>query len=120
FYSDTKGSDKHPTTCDSPTSFTAGQMQKLLNLINDSSSGNTQANMAGWIIDSGANQHLTTSTIGMINVVDFSNLNITVGHPNGTVATISHVGDLRLLNNVILYDVLVVPGLRQGDNSRDW
>ncbi|GJY38141.1 putative RNA-directed DNA polymerase [Tanacetum coccineum] len=140
---DTKGSDKQPTTCDSPTSFTADQMQKLLNLINDTSSGNTQANMAdwisffngnawfnvnfskfycgntkflvktitlGWIIDSEANQHLTTSTIGMINVVDISNLNVTVGHPNGTVATISHVGDLRLSNNVILYDVLVVPG----------
>ncbi|GJR34587.1 ribonuclease H-like domain-containing protein [Tanacetum coccineum] len=46
----------------------------------------------------------------MINVVDISNLNINVGYPNGTVATISHVGDLRLSNNVILYDVLVVPG----------
>nr|GEY02320.1 ribonuclease H-like domain-containing protein [Tanacetum cinerariifolium] len=57
-----------------------------------------------------ANQHLTTSTIGMINVVDISNLNITVGHPNGTVATVSHVGDLRLSNNVIMYDVLVVLG----------
>ncbi|GKA90962.1 ribonuclease H-like domain-containing protein [Tanacetum coccineum] len=136
---DTKGVDKQPTTCNSPTSFTADQMQKILNLINDTTSGNTQANMAGrisffngndwfnvnlskfycflvktitlgWIIDSGANQHLTTSTIGMINVVDISNLNITVGHPNGTVATISHVGDLRLSNNVILYDVLVVLG----------
>ncbi|GKC88767.1 ribonuclease H-like domain-containing protein [Tanacetum coccineum] len=139
----TKGSDKQPTACNSPTSFTAAQMQKLLNLINDTSFGNTQANMAGrisffngnawfnvnfskfycrntkflvktitlgWIIDSGANQHLTTSTIGMINVVDISNLNITVGHPNGTVVTISHVGDLRLSNNVILYDVLVVLG----------
>ncbi|GJY42158.1 ribonuclease H-like domain-containing protein, partial [Tanacetum coccineum] len=74
----------------------------------------------GWIIDSGANQHLTTSTIGMINIVDISNLNITVGYPNGSVATISHVGDLRLSNNVILYDVLVVPGLGQGDNSGDW
>ncbi|GJX77414.1 putative RNA-directed DNA polymerase [Tanacetum coccineum] len=147
---DTKGSDKQPTACNSPTSFTTEQMQKLLNLINDTSSGNTQANMAGrisffngnawfnvkffkfycgntkflvktitlgWIIDSGANQHLTTSTIGMINIVDISNLNITVGHPNGIVATISHVGDLRLSNNVIMYDVLVVPGLRQGDNS---
>ncbi|GJX89107.1 putative RNA-directed DNA polymerase [Tanacetum coccineum] len=141
--SDTKGSDKQPSACNSPTSFTADQMQKLLNLINDSTSGNTQSNMAGrvsffngnawfnvnfskfycgnskflvktitlgWIIDSGANQHLTTSTIGMINVVDISNLNITVGHPNGTVATISHIGDLRLSNNVILHDVLVVPG----------
>ncbi|GJV69522.1 putative RNA-directed DNA polymerase [Tanacetum coccineum] len=139
---DTKGSDKQPSACNSPASFTAEQMQKLLNLINDSTSGNTQANMAGrvsffngnvffnvnlskfycgntkflvktitlgWIIDSGANQHLTTSTIGMTNVVDISNLNITVGHPNGTVATISHIGDLRLSNNVSLHDVLVVP-----------
>ncbi|GKE58030.1 hypothetical protein Tco_1497215 [Tanacetum coccineum] len=62
------------------------------------------------IIDSEANKHLTTSTIGIINVVDISNLNITVGHSNCIVATISHVGDLRLSNNVILYDVLVVPG----------
>ncbi|GJX90484.1 ribonuclease H-like domain-containing protein [Tanacetum coccineum] len=140
---DTKGSDKQPTTCNSPTSFTTEQMQKLLNLIHDSSSENTQANMAGrisffngnvwfnvnfskfycgntkflvktitlgWIIDSEANQHLATSTISMISNVDISNLNITVGHLNGTVATISHVGDLRLSNNVILYDVLVVPG----------
>ncbi|GJT57055.1 ribonuclease H-like domain-containing protein [Tanacetum coccineum] len=139
----TKGSDKQPSACNSPTSFTADQMQKLLNLINDTSSRNTQANMTGiisffngnaWfnvnfskfycgntkflvktitlgeIIDSGANQHLTTSTISMLNVVDISNLNITVGHPNGTVATISHVEDLRISNNVILYDVLVVPG----------
>ncbi|GKD30000.1 hypothetical protein Tco_1240778, partial [Tanacetum coccineum] len=64
----------------------------------------------GWIIDSGANQHLTTSTIGMINVVDIFNLNITVAHPNGTVVTICHVGDLRLSNNVIMYDVLVALG----------
>ncbi|GKD38577.1 putative RNA-directed DNA polymerase, partial [Tanacetum coccineum] len=140
---DTKGSDKQPSACNSPTSFTTDQMHKLLNLINDTSSGNTHANMAGrisffngnawfnvnfskfycgntkslvktitlvWIIDSGANQHLTTSTIGMINVVDISNLNIIVGHPNGTVATISHKGDLRLSNNVMLHDVLIVPG----------
>ncbi|GKA18391.1 ribonuclease H-like domain-containing protein [Tanacetum coccineum] len=64
----------------------------------------------GWIIDSGANQHLTVSTIGMINVVDVTSLNITVGHPNGTLATISHIGNLKLTDNVILYDVLVVPG----------
>nr|GEV53465.1 ribonuclease H-like domain-containing protein [Tanacetum cinerariifolium] len=36
----------------------------------------------GWIIDSGANQHLTGSTYGMINVVDISDLKINVGHPN--------------------------------------
>ncbi|GJY74211.1 hypothetical protein Tco_0478642, partial [Tanacetum coccineum] len=32
------------------------------------------------------------------------------GHPNGTLAIISHVGNLKLSNNVIIYDVLVVPG----------
>ncbi|GJY23360.1 ribonuclease H-like domain-containing protein [Tanacetum coccineum] len=46
----------------------------------------------------------------MFNVVDISELKIIVGHPNGTLATISHVGNLKLSNNVILYDVLVVSG----------
>ncbi|GJW24922.1 ribonuclease H-like domain-containing protein [Tanacetum coccineum] len=64
----------------------------------------------GWIIDSGANQHLTVSTVSMINVVDITSLNITVGHPNGTHATICHAGNLKLSNNVIFYDVLIVPG----------
>nr|GEZ94632.1 ribonuclease H-like domain-containing protein [Tanacetum cinerariifolium] len=58
----------------------------------------------------GANQHLTVSAIGILNAVDITSLNITVGHPNGTLATISHVVILRLTNNVVLYDVLVVLG----------
>ncbi|GJV13789.1 hypothetical protein Tco_1355330 [Tanacetum coccineum] len=37
-------------------------------------------------------------------------LKITIGHPNGTLATIIHVGNLKLTNNVVLYDVFVVPG----------
>ncbi|GJZ48146.1 ribonuclease H-like domain-containing protein, partial [Tanacetum coccineum] len=84
-------------------------MQNLLSLINDCPSSSIHANMAGWIIDSSANQHLTMSTIGMSTVVDITSLNITVGHPNRTLAIISHVGNLRLTSNVILYDVLVVP-----------
>ncbi|GJW60089.1 ribonuclease H-like domain-containing protein [Tanacetum coccineum] len=63
-----------------------------------------------WIIDSGANQHLIVSTVGMFYVIDITSLKIFVGHPNDTLATISHVGDLKLSNNVVLYDVLVVPG----------
>nr|GEV34384.1 hypothetical protein [Tanacetum cinerariifolium] len=62
----------------------------------------------GWIIDSGDNQHLTGSTSRMVNVADISDLKITVGHPNGTLVVISHVGNLKLANNVMLYDVLVV------------
>ncbi|GJX14103.1 hypothetical protein Tco_0205861 [Tanacetum coccineum] len=39
-----------------------------------------------------------------------TSLKITVGHLNGTLATINHVENLQLTNNVMLYDVLVVPG----------
>ncbi|GJT60157.1 ribonuclease H-like domain-containing protein, partial [Tanacetum coccineum] len=35
--------------------------------------------------------------------------NMAVGHPNRTLATISPAGNLKLTNNVVLYDVLVVP-----------
>ncbi|GKB85257.1 putative RNA-directed DNA polymerase [Tanacetum coccineum] len=63
----------------------------------------------GWIIDSGANQHMTVSTCNMFDVIDISCLNLTVGHPNGTVAKISSVGSLRLSGGIVLFDVLVVP-----------
>ncbi|GKD78390.1 hypothetical protein Tco_1341011 [Tanacetum coccineum] len=78
-------------------------MQKLRSLINETPSESIHANL---IINSGANQHLTVSTVGMFDVIYIFNLNITVGHPNGTLATISHVGNLKFTNNVILYDAL--------------
>ncbi|GJW28275.1 ribonuclease H-like domain-containing protein [Tanacetum coccineum] len=61
-----------------------------------------------WIIDLGANQHITNSIKNMTDVIDISELNITVGHPNGTVAKIRHFGNLRLTSNVVLFDVLVI------------
>ncbi|GJW31158.1 hypothetical protein Tco_0051190 [Tanacetum coccineum] len=57
----------------------------------------------------GANQHITNSTKNMFNIVDVTELKLTVGHPNGTLAQITHVGSLRLNNDVVLFDVLVVP-----------
>ncbi|GJU73539.1 putative RNA-directed DNA polymerase [Tanacetum coccineum] len=62
-----------------------------------------------WIIDSGANQHMTISTINMFGIVDVSDLSLTVGHPNGTLAKVKFVGNLKLNSHVTLYDVLVVP-----------
>ncbi|GKD35471.1 hypothetical protein Tco_1250980 [Tanacetum coccineum] len=44
----------------------------------------------------------------MFNVTNISSLNLTVGHPNGTLAKISAIGNLRLTANVVLFDVLVV------------
>ncbi|GJY28655.1 hypothetical protein Tco_0404422 [Tanacetum coccineum] len=68
--------------------------------------------MSGWITDSGANQHMTDSTKNMFNVVDISSLMLIVGHPNGTLAKFSVIGSLRLTNDVVLFDVLVVPEYR--------
>ncbi|GJT29927.1 ribonuclease H-like domain-containing protein [Tanacetum coccineum] len=68
-------------------SFTNEQVQKLMSLLNDKSGSAAHANMA----------------------VDVSELNITVGHPNGTLAKITHIGNLRLNNDVVLFDVLVIP-----------
>ncbi|GJV27187.1 putative RNA-directed DNA polymerase [Tanacetum coccineum] len=48
----------------------------------------------GWIIDSGANQHLTGSTIGMFNIVDISEHKIYVGHPNVTLAILLSINKL--------------------------
>ncbi|GJU37393.1 putative RNA-directed DNA polymerase [Tanacetum coccineum] len=63
----------------------------------------------GWIIDSGANQHMTISTLNMFGVIDITDLNLTVGHPNGTLAKIKYVGNLKLSDKIVLFDVLVVP-----------
>ncbi|GJX74218.1 ribonuclease H-like domain-containing protein [Tanacetum coccineum] len=76
--------------------FTSDQIAKLMSLIGDKPGNGIYANMA----DSGGNQHITSSTNNMTDVIDISELNITVGHPNGTTAKIrklvkdskSHVG----------------------------
>ncbi|XP_071714161.1 uncharacterized protein [Rutidosis leptorrhynchoides] len=73
--------------------------------INDKAKNQSQ----GWIIDSGANHHMTVSEKGMSDIVDISKLKLTVGHPNGTQAKVVKIGNLKISNNVILYDVLVVP-----------
>ncbi|GKA22344.1 hypothetical protein Tco_0708306 [Tanacetum coccineum] len=62
----------------------------------------------GWIIDLGANQHMTDSTKDMFNVVDISSLMLTVGRPNGTLSKINAIGSLRLTSGIVLFEVLVV------------
>ncbi|GJS11353.1 ribonuclease H-like domain-containing protein [Tanacetum coccineum] len=56
-----------------------------------------------------ANQHMTYTAKGLDNVVDISHLKIKVGHPNGTEAYISKIGNLKLSNGLTLYDVMVIP-----------
>ncbi|GJS50506.1 ribonuclease H-like domain-containing protein [Tanacetum coccineum] len=74
----------------SSSGFPDEQMTTLISLIKDNKAGkNVQANMAD-------------------NVLNISHLKIKVGHPNGTKAFISKIGNLKLSNGLILYDVLVI------------
>ncbi|GKC68221.1 ribonuclease H-like domain-containing protein [Tanacetum coccineum] len=80
------------------------QMATLISLIKDNKIGkNMQANM------SGTNQHMTYTDKELDNVLDISHLKIKVGHPNGTEAFISKIGNLKLSNGLVLYDVMVIP-----------
>nr|GEZ38417.1 ribonuclease H-like domain-containing protein [Tanacetum cinerariifolium] len=89
------------TASNSPISLFNEQLTRLMNLLND--------NGISSIVDSGANQHMTVSAKFLVNVIDISNLGLTVGHPNSTQAFITKIGDLKLNDNITLYDVLVVP-----------
>ncbi|KAF5808407.1 hypothetical protein HanXRQr2_Chr04g0145021 [Helianthus annuus] len=46
----------------------------------------------------------------MFNCIDVSECGLKVGHPNGTSVSVLKIGDLRLINNVIIKDVFYVPG----------
>ncbi|GJZ42161.1 ribonuclease H-like domain-containing protein [Tanacetum coccineum] len=70
----------------------------------------TYSAYVGWIIDYGASQHMTYSTVLLFNVIDVSHLDITVAHPNGTVAKVNQIGSFKLIETLIIHDVLVVPG----------
>ncbi|GJS70233.1 hypothetical protein Tco_0703074 [Tanacetum coccineum] len=58
---------------------------------------------------SGANQDMTYTDKELDNVLDISHLKIKVGHPNRIEAFISKIGNLKLSNGLILYDVMVIP-----------
>nr|GEU93016.1 ribonuclease H-like domain-containing protein [Tanacetum cinerariifolium] len=45
----------------------------------------------------------------MFDIIDVYELKLTVGHPNGTLAQITHVEYLKLNNDLVLFDFLVVP-----------
>ncbi|GJS60632.1 ribonuclease H-like domain-containing protein [Tanacetum coccineum] len=63
----------------------------------------------GKIVDSGTNQHMAYTDKDLDNVLDISYLKIKVGHPNGTKAFISKIGNFKLSNGLTLFDVMVIP-----------
>ncbi|GJX16570.1 putative RNA-directed DNA polymerase [Tanacetum coccineum] len=76
-----KNSGTDNKTSNSPVSLTSDQLSRLMNLLNDSGVSSANSSMGG----------------------------LTVGHPNGTQALITKIGDLKINNDITLYDVLVVP-----------
>ncbi|KAJ0920051.1 putative RNA-directed DNA polymerase [Helianthus annuus] len=112
--------------------FTSEQIVKLLSLVGEKSVSDSQNpnvggecvnisnfvscsssvgfNMNGWIVDSGASQHMVKTDKDLINSVVVSEFNIIVSHPNGTNVKVLKIGDLKLTNELILKDVFYVPG----------
>ncbi|GKE79199.1 hypothetical protein Tco_1545319 [Tanacetum coccineum] len=95
--------------------FTDEQMATLISLIKDNKVGKvyrpiwqSKIIVNGKIIDSEANQHMTNNDKELDNVYDISHLKIKVAHPNGTVAFISKIRNLKLLNGLVLFDMLVI------------
>nr|GEX24475.1 ribonuclease H-like domain-containing protein [Tanacetum cinerariifolium] len=79
----------------SSSGFSDEEMATLLSLIKDNRIGKNLVNY-GKIVDLGANQHMTYTDKDLNNVLDISHLKIKVGHPNGTEAFISKIGNLRM------------------------
>ncbi|KAJ0534888.1 putative RNA-directed DNA polymerase [Helianthus annuus] len=111
--------------------FTAEQIAKLLSLVGEKTSVDSPGvggescffnnsvscsssllfgSVYSWIVDSGASQHMVNNDKDMFNVVDVSEFDIKVGHPNGTSIKVLKIGNIKLMGDIILKDVFYVPG----------
>ncbi|GJZ71494.1 putative RNA-directed DNA polymerase [Tanacetum coccineum] len=88
--------------------FTGDQYQRLMNLLSGPGEcSHVQTNVTNFV---GASQHITYCAKLVFNVLDVKYLNITIAHPNGTVAQVMQIGHYKLSKTLIIKDVLVVPG----------
>ncbi|XP_019195880.1 PREDICTED: uncharacterized protein LOC109189724 [Ipomoea nil] len=60
-----------------------------------------------WILDSGATDHITCSIEYLKNSCQVSGISVKM--PNGKTAEVTHVGKVKLDNNVVLQNVLCIP-----------
>ncbi|XP_035838297.1 uncharacterized protein LOC118485894 [Helianthus annuus] len=125
----TVGSSASVSTSGLP--FTSEQIEKLLSLVGEKS-GVESTDVGGescivnkcvscsssmffgsvfsWIVDSGASQHMVNSDKDMFNTIDVSEFDLKVGHPNGTNVKVLKIGNIKLIDNIVLKDVFYVPG----------
>nr|GEW75250.1 ribonuclease H-like domain-containing protein [Tanacetum cinerariifolium] len=85
-------SSNNATTSNSHVFISNKQLATLMNLLNENGVSTATANMAGnislgWIVDSGANQHMSVFAKILINVIDISYLGLMVGDLNGRVSS---------------------------------
>ncbi|GKA67015.1 ribonuclease H-like domain-containing protein [Tanacetum coccineum] len=88
--------------------FTDEHMATLISLIKDNKN-EKKVNKADTLFNNRANQPMTYIDKELDNVLDISHLKIKVGHTNGTEAFNSKIENLKLSNDIILYDMLVIP-----------
>ncbi|GJU78412.1 ribonuclease H-like domain-containing protein [Tanacetum coccineum] len=85
----------------SSSGFIDKQMATLISLIKDNKVGKNVK-----IVDSGASQHMTNTDRELDHVYNISHLKIKVGHPDGIKAFISKIGNLKLPNGLVQFDVM--------------
>nr|GEX36672.1 ribonuclease H-like domain-containing protein [Tanacetum cinerariifolium] len=88
-----------------PHTLTSDQYHILMNLL--SGTGNASTSHASV---AGASQHITYCATFLHDIIDVTRLNLIVAHPNRTVKQVKQVGNFKFGNNLIVKDVLVVPG----------
>lgn len=119
--------------------FSSQQLQQLLKLIPNQSlqtlkgesetddeldiafSGMVTCNMAScttntWIVDLGASDHITGSVEKLVNVKPAGGY-LTITLPTCVVSQITHIGDVKMMNDLILCNVLVVPQFKHNSLS---
>ncbi|GKC73143.1 ribonuclease H-like domain-containing protein [Tanacetum coccineum] len=57
-----------------------------------------------------ASHHITFTIEFLFNIIDVSPLNIIVAHPNGTIAKVNLIRSCKVIDKIVLHDVLVVLG----------
>ncbi|GJZ50618.1 ribonuclease H-like domain-containing protein, partial [Tanacetum coccineum] len=111
-------SSNNAPTSNSLVSLSSEQLARLMNLLNENGVSTANANMArknfmnikGTFFNGSVKFNLNFKRFFNGNT-DFviGNISLTVRHPNGTQALITKIEDLKINNEVTLYDILVVP-----------
>ncbi|KAF5442808.1 hypothetical protein F2P56_035426 [Juglans regia] len=88
-----------------PTS--QSNMSGILNCFSTHTHASLNSSNTNWIIDTGATDHMVCSTSLFSSI--HSTVSYSVKLPNGSSASVTHVGTVHLSNTIILTEVLCVP-----------